>query len=454
MGPRAPLPARALRQARRARADGGLHPRGVRRGRRRLPLLHPRARGALARRRRRRRDGRRAHERRDAADPHLRHRRAEARASCRRSRAASSSARSRSPSRRRARTPARCARTPSRTGTAGGSRAPSNGSRTAPTRHVPALRAHRPGDAGRAGRLGVPARRRPGARDARRGEARPELVGRRTTSSSRAPRSGATGCCTRRARASRSRWRRSTAAGSGSRRRRSGSRRRPSTRRAPTRRSGARSASRSRSIQAIQLKLADMATEIDAARLLVYRAAWLKEQGRPHTEEGAMAKLFASEMARRQTARGDPDPRRLRLHEGVPGRALLPRREDHRDLRGHERDPAARDRPLDPRAPPARARAGLRFTRQSSIAPTRVGRPPAIPAAIVFGNWCRVCNERAPIRRRFLHSVSETRVGGRGRESPESRESRAAGAPRGPAAAPADDRRRRERSRRAHRARQ
>ena len=54
--------------------------------------------------------------------------------------------------------------------------------------------------------------------------------------------------------------------------------------------------------QAIQWKLADMATEIDAARLLVYRAAWLKQEGRPHTEAGAKAKLFASEMARRQTA--------------------------------------------------------------------------------------------------------------------------------------------------------
>jgi alkylation response protein AidB-like acyl-CoA dehydrogenase len=53
--------------------------------------------------------------------------------------------------------------------------------------------------------------------------------------------------------------------------------------------------------QAIQWKLADMATEIDAARLLVYRAAWLREQGRPHGEEGAKAKLFASETARRQT---------------------------------------------------------------------------------------------------------------------------------------------------------
>jgi butyryl-CoA dehydrogenase len=53
--------------------------------------------------------------------------------------------------------------------------------------------------------------------------------------------------------------------------------------------------------QAIQHKLADMSMEIDAARLLVYRAAWLKQQGRKHTEEGAKAKLFASEMARRQT---------------------------------------------------------------------------------------------------------------------------------------------------------
>src|SRR5207253_628127 len=54
--------------------------------------------------------------------------------------------------------------------------------------------------------------------------------------------------------------------------------------------------------QAIQHKLADMSMQIDAARLLTYRAAWAKETGRPHTVEGAKAKLFASEMARRQTA--------------------------------------------------------------------------------------------------------------------------------------------------------
>ncbi|HEU0139847.1 MAG TPA: acyl-CoA dehydrogenase [Bryobacteraceae bacterium] len=49
--------------------------------------------------------------------------------------------------------------------------------------------------------------------------------------------------------------------------------------------------------QAIQFKLADMATSIDAARLLVYRAAWMKDHGHRVTRESAMAKLFASEIA-------------------------------------------------------------------------------------------------------------------------------------------------------------
>jgi alkylation response protein AidB-like acyl-CoA dehydrogenase len=51
----------------------------------------------------------------------------------------------------------------------------------------------------------------------------------------------------------------------------------------------------------IQEKLADMQTEIEAARALVWRAARLKEAGKPHTVEGAQAKLFASAVARRQT---------------------------------------------------------------------------------------------------------------------------------------------------------
>lgn len=50
--------------------------------------------------------------------------------------------------------------------------------------------------------------------------------------------------------------------------------------------------------QAIQWKLADLDTRLDAARLLTYRAARLKEAGRPHSAEGAKAKLFASTLAR------------------------------------------------------------------------------------------------------------------------------------------------------------
>jgi butyryl-CoA dehydrogenase len=49
--------------------------------------------------------------------------------------------------------------------------------------------------------------------------------------------------------------------------------------------------------QAIAFKLADMATEIDAARLLALRAAWLKDQKRPYGKEAAMAKLYASDVA-------------------------------------------------------------------------------------------------------------------------------------------------------------
>jgi alkylation response protein AidB-like acyl-CoA dehydrogenase len=45
--------------------------------------------------------------------------------------------------------------------------------------------------------------------------------------------------------------------------------------------------------------LADAATEIEAARTMLYKAAWLKEQGRSYNKEAAMAKMFATEMAER-----------------------------------------------------------------------------------------------------------------------------------------------------------
>jgi alkylation response protein AidB-like acyl-CoA dehydrogenase len=50
-------------------------------------------------------------------------------------------------------------------------------------------------------------------------------------------------------------------------------------------------------LQAIQFKLADMATDVEAARMLVYRAAFLKDAGLPYGAEAAMAKLFASKVA-------------------------------------------------------------------------------------------------------------------------------------------------------------
>lgn len=62
--------------------------------------------------------------------------------------------------------------------------------------------------------------------------------------------------------------------------------------------------------QAIQWMLADMATEIDAARLLTYRAAWLKDRKVRHSKESSMAKLYASEAAMRSGVKG------IQIHGG------------------------------------------------------------------------------------------------------------------------------------------
>jgi alkylation response protein AidB-like acyl-CoA dehydrogenase len=55
------------------------------------------------------------------------------------------------------------------------------------------------------------------------------------------------------------------------------------------------------SFQGVSFQLADMATEIEAGRHLVYHAAWLAQNGKPHGKEAAMAKLFCSELAMRAT---------------------------------------------------------------------------------------------------------------------------------------------------------
>jgi butyryl-CoA dehydrogenase len=65
------------------------------------------------------------------------------------------------------------------------------------------------------------------------------------------------------------------------------------------------------SFQAIQWMLANMATEVQASRYLVYNAAWTYDQGQPYGMQAAMARLFASETAARQTNRA------IQIHGGI-----------------------------------------------------------------------------------------------------------------------------------------
>ena len=104
--------------------------------------------------------------------------------------------------------------------------------------------------------------------------------------------------------------------------------------------------------QGVAFKCADLAVMAETARLLTYQAAWLHDTGRPFKQAAAMAKLHTTEAAVTRHPRGHPDLRRLRVHRRDAGGPLLPRRQDPRDRRGHERDPAPRDQP---RAGPARS---------------------------------------------------------------------------------------------------
>lgn len=79
--------------------------------------------------------------------------------------------------------------------------------------------------------------------------------------------------------------------------------------------------------EAIQWKIADMATEISAARLLTYRAAWLKDRGLPCTKESAMAKLFASRVARYYTSEA------IQIHGGYGYMAEFPLERYYRDAK-------------------------------------------------------------------------------------------------------------------------
>jgi len=79
--------------------------------------------------------------------------------------------------------------------------------------------------------------------------------------------------------------------------------------------------------QAIQWMIADAALEIDAARLMVMRAAWLKDQGRPFGKEAAMAKLMASEVAEKVAFNA------IQIHGGYGYSADFPVERIYRDQR-------------------------------------------------------------------------------------------------------------------------
>jgi alkylation response protein AidB-like acyl-CoA dehydrogenase len=79
--------------------------------------------------------------------------------------------------------------------------------------------------------------------------------------------------------------------------------------------------------EAIQWMIADAATQIDAARLMVYRAAWLKANGRPFSKEAAMAKLFASEIAEKVCYNA------IQIHGGYGYSAEYPVERIYRDQR-------------------------------------------------------------------------------------------------------------------------
>ena len=94
--------------------------------------------------------------------------------------------------------------------------------------------------------------------------------------------------------------------------------------------------------QGLAFQLADLAVAVENAHNLIYKAAWLKDRGRPIRQAAAMAKLYSTETAVTATRVGDAGVRWRRVHRGDADRAVLSRRQDPRDRRRHQRDPAAR----------------------------------------------------------------------------------------------------------------
>jgi alkylation response protein AidB-like acyl-CoA dehydrogenase len=79
--------------------------------------------------------------------------------------------------------------------------------------------------------------------------------------------------------------------------------------------------------QLIQSKLAWMATELEAARLMIYKAAWMKDAGEPYSKQSAMAKLYATEMAVRVTGEA------MQIHGGYGYTLEFPVQRHFRDAK-------------------------------------------------------------------------------------------------------------------------
>ncbi|HEV7126777.1 MAG TPA: acyl-CoA dehydrogenase family protein, partial [Ktedonobacterales bacterium] len=82
--------------------------------------------------------------------------------------------------------------------------------------------------------------------------------------------------------------------------------------------------------QAIQFKLADMAMEVELARLMYYKAAWLHMNGQPYAREASMAKLYASETAKRAADQA------VQIHGGYGFMDEYPVSRYYRNVKVHE----------------------------------------------------------------------------------------------------------------------
>ena len=136
--------------------------------------------------------------------------------------------------------------------------------------------------------------------------------------------------------------------------------------------------------QAVQFTLARMATEIEAAKLMVYNAARLKDAGQPYVREAAMAKLFASQVAESVASQCVEVFGGNGFVRDYPAEKYYPRRQSRQDLRRHVEHAVDDDR--EDRAVTVVSGQWTGSSEQSSV----LGRRAALrrpPGALMAGRW-------------------------------------------------------------------